>query len=85
MLAASPAYDLTGNLLGDKANTVVFDNSKLKRAVPGFKARWAYRDGVALALLRLISAVMRSANPRPAFDPMVRSAWWPSCKKPKRR
>lgn len=50
LLAASPAYDLTGNLLGDKANTVVFDNSKLKRAVPGFKAQVPYRDGVRMAL-----------------------------------
>lgn len=35
-LAAVSDYDLEGGLLGDKANTVVFDNSKLKRAVPGF-------------------------------------------------
>ncbi|KAA9005839.1 SDR family oxidoreductase [Paenibacillus spiritus] len=30
--------DLRGGLLGDKANSVVFDNSKLKRLVPGFTA-----------------------------------------------
>ena len=29
-------YDFEGGLIGDKANTVVFDNSKIKRAVPGF-------------------------------------------------
>ena len=29
-------YDFRGGLIGDKANTVVFDNSKIKRAVPGF-------------------------------------------------
>ena len=29
-------YDFAGALLGDKANTVVFDNSKIKRAVPDF-------------------------------------------------
>ncbi len=29
-------YDYEGGLIGDKANTVVFDNSKVKRAVPGF-------------------------------------------------
>lgn len=37
-LAASGPYDLRGGLLGDKANTVVFDNAKLKRLVPGFVA-----------------------------------------------
>lgn len=37
-LAACSPYDLRGSLLGDKANTVVFDNSKLKRLVPGFTA-----------------------------------------------
>ncbi|MEO3945888.1 SDR family oxidoreductase [Gorillibacterium sp. CAU 1737] len=30
--------DFYGSLHGDKANTVVFDNSKLKRLVPGFMA-----------------------------------------------
>lgn len=29
-------YDFEGGLIGDKANTVVFDNSKVKRAVPDF-------------------------------------------------
>ncbi len=50
LLAASTVYDMTGNLLGDKANTVVFDNSKLKQVVPDFEARIPYRDGVKMAL-----------------------------------
>ena len=29
-------YDFEGGLIGDKANTVVFDNAKVKRAVPDF-------------------------------------------------
>ena len=33
---ADPPYDMGGSLIGDKANTVVFDNSKVKRAVPDF-------------------------------------------------
>lgn len=37
-LASVSNYDLMGSLIGDKANTVVFDNTKLKRAVPGFQA-----------------------------------------------
>lgn len=41
-----PDYDLTGNLIGDKAATVVFDCSKLKRAVPGFQATTRFDEGV---------------------------------------
>ncbi|MBR5126955.1 MAG: SDR family oxidoreductase, partial [Roseburia sp.] len=37
-LASTGKYDLTGSLIGDKANSVVFDNTKLKRAVPDFVA-----------------------------------------------
>ncbi|MBR2233552.1 MAG: NAD-dependent epimerase/dehydratase family protein [Prevotella sp.] len=51
---APAAYDLEGNLLGDKAATVVFDCSKLKRVVPGFCATTPFRQGVrrAVAYLR---------------------------------
>ena len=37
---------LEGGLTGDKANTVVFDNSKLKRLVPGFNASIRFDQGV---------------------------------------
>jgi hypothetical protein len=42
------AFDphLEGSLVGDKANSVVFDNSKLKRFVPGWKAKVSYAEGV---------------------------------------
>lgn len=40
------AWDFTGNLLGDKAVTVVFDCSKLKRVVPGFQAVTRFDEGV---------------------------------------
>ena len=47
LAAISPKeYDLTGNLLGDKAVTVVFDCTKLKRAVPGFCATTRFDEGV---------------------------------------
>ncbi len=39
-------YDFTGNLLGDKSVTVVFDCSKLKRAVPGWQATVRFDEGV---------------------------------------
>ena len=37
-LAKHSNYDFTGSLLGDKANSVVFDCSKLKSLVPDFVA-----------------------------------------------
>ena len=47
LAATSPkAWDFTGNLLGDKAVTVVFDCSKLKRVVPGFQAVTWFDEGV---------------------------------------
>lgn len=45
-LAAVSDYDFTGSLIGDKANSVVFDNTKLKRAVPDFKATVRFDQGV---------------------------------------
>jgi nucleoside-diphosphate-sugar epimerase len=36
-----------GGLIGDKATSVVFDNSKVKRFVPDYVATTRYRDGVA--------------------------------------
>ena len=43
-------YDLEGNLIGDKANTVIFDNTKVKRAVPGFVATTRFDQGARLAI-----------------------------------
>lgn len=43
-------YDLEGNLIGDKANTVIFDNTKVKRAVPGFVASTRFDQGARLAI-----------------------------------
>jgi len=42
----APNYDFLGSLIGDKANSVVFDNSKLKRLVPGFAATKRFDEGV---------------------------------------
>ena len=47
LAATSPReWDFMGNLLGDKAVTVVFDCTKLKRAVPGFQATTRFDEGV---------------------------------------
>ena len=43
---APKEYDFTGNLLGDKSTTVVFDCSKLKHAVPGYQATTRFDEGV---------------------------------------
>ena len=52
---APAAYDFTGNLLGDKAVTVVFDCSKLKRAVPGFCATTRFDQGVRRCVEHILS------------------------------
>jgi nucleoside-diphosphate-sugar epimerase len=49
-LAKCSNYDFTGGLIGDKSNTVVFDNSKLKRLVPGFSAKVPFSVGVKEAV-----------------------------------
>ena len=45
-LAAVSDYDFTGSLIGDKAASVIFDNSKLKRAVPGFTPTVRFEQGI---------------------------------------
>ena len=49
-LAACSDYDFTGGLIGDKACSVVFDNSKLKSVVPGFAPSVRFEDGVREAI-----------------------------------
>jgi nucleoside-diphosphate-sugar epimerase len=38
--------DMVGSLIGDKANSVVFDNSKIKRVVPEYRATLSYAEGI---------------------------------------
>lgn len=45
-LAETSDYDFEGGLLGDKANSVVFDNRKLKRLVPEFVATTRFDQGI---------------------------------------
>ena len=42
------AYDkeLLGGLIGDKATSVIFDNSKIKRFVPGYVATIPFKQGI---------------------------------------
>ncbi len=48
-------YDFAGGLLGDKAVSVVFDNAKLKRAVPEMRAAVPFRKGVRIAVDYILS------------------------------
>ncbi|MCL2254908.1 MAG: NAD-dependent epimerase/dehydratase family protein [Lachnospiraceae bacterium] len=48
-------YDFRGSLIGDKANTVVFDNTKLKRLVPDFVAKKRFDQGIKEALFYILA------------------------------
>lgn len=39
--------ETTGTLLGDKAHSAIFENSKIKRLVPDYVATTRFRDGIA--------------------------------------
>ena len=45
-LAAVSDYDFTGSLIGDKSNSVVFNNAKLKHAVPGLNMNIRFEEGI---------------------------------------
>lgn len=53
--AVGKQYDMEGNLIGDKANTVIFDNSKVKRAVPGFVATTSFDQGARMAVEHILA------------------------------
>ena len=67
MLAACSRYDFTGGLTGDKANSVVFNNAKLKRLVPGFTATVRFDQGVKRAV-DYILAHQECRQPDDEFD-----------------
>jgi len=66
-LAKCSKYDLTGSLIGDKANSVVFDNTKVKRLVPGFTAKIRYDQGVSMTIENVL-ANKELQVPDPEFD-----------------
>ena len=45
-LADLSDYDFVGSLIGDKSNSVVFDNSKVKALVPEFRAEVSAKEGI---------------------------------------
>lgn len=58
---------MKGGLLGDKSNTVYFDNQKLKRLVPGFQATVRFDQGVRRTL-RYIQGRPEYQTEDPVFD-----------------
>ena len=61
-------YDLEGNLLGDKAVCVCFDNAKLKRLAPDMKTTVPFHVGVRIALDYVMSHPEECQIPDPEFD-----------------
>jgi nucleoside-diphosphate-sugar epimerase len=59
--------DWVGGLTGDKSNSVVFDNRKIKRAVPGFSATTRFDEGVRAAV-EYIYSHPECRTPDPEFD-----------------
>ncbi len=56
LVATSPkTWDFEGNLIGDKSVTVIFDCSKLKRAVPGFCATTPFHEGVRRCVAHILA------------------------------
>ena len=54
-LDAAGPYDFKGGLTGDKSNCVVFDNTKLKRAVPGLCMNIRFEQGVRRTIEYVLS------------------------------
>ena len=66
-LAAVSDYDFEGSLTGDKACSVIFDNTKIKRAVPDFCAAVRADQGIRQTV-QYILAHPEYQIPDPEFD-----------------
>jgi nucleoside-diphosphate-sugar epimerase len=66
-LAKTKKYDLLGSLIGDKAASVVFDMTKLKRLVPGFTATVRADQGIR-ATVEYVMAHKECQREDPDFD-----------------
>lgn len=61
--------DYQGSLLGDKANSVVFDNSKLKAAVPEFRPCVHFEQGIRWTIENIL------ATPELQIEDLMFDAW----------
>ncbi len=67
LLSRVSRYDFRGSLLGDKANSAVFDNSLIQSLVPEFKAAIPFREGVKRVLQHYMdNPVLQKEDP--VFD-----------------
>jgi nucleoside-diphosphate-sugar epimerase len=66
-LSGCGTYNFFGGLIGDKANSVVFDNSKLKRLVPEFATKVRFDQGIR-HVLDYILAHPEYQKDDPEFD-----------------
>lgn len=73
--AVDPA--MAGGLLGDKAVSAIFDNSKIKRFVPGFTATIPYREGIrrSVAWFEADPARQRIVPANDAIHDRLLAAW----------
>ncbi|MCR5276936.1 MAG: SDR family oxidoreductase [Bacteroidales bacterium] len=65
--AVGEQFGLTANLLGDKACSVVFDNAKLKRAVPDYVATVRFEEGIRESIANILADPSLQVED-PAFD-----------------
>ncbi len=61
-------YDFSGALLGDKAVSVLFDNTKLKRLVPAMRTNVPFSQGARIALEYIIRHPEICQREDPVFD-----------------
>ncbi|MCQ2233301.1 MAG: SDR family oxidoreductase [Paludibacteraceae bacterium] len=54
-LADISDYDFTGSLIGDKANSAIFCNEKLKRAVPGLQMNVRFEQGIRKTIKHILA------------------------------
>ncbi len=54
-LAAVSDFDFEGSLIGDKAESVVFDNSKLKKVVPDFETKVRFEQGIRATIENVLN------------------------------
>lgn len=63
------------SLLGDKCWSVVFDNAKIRRAVPGFRAEVDFETGIARSIAWLEADPARQRTDRNASVERILAAW----------
>jgi hypothetical protein len=76
-LIAAVVPDKGGSLLGDKARSTFFDNSKVRRLVPEFRARVSFAEGMARTMAWFdADASRRAVSPAATADiERVLAAW----------